>query len=80
MADWGNVPEWVGAVGTVAAFAATWALLRHEISVRRQEQADRDAEQARQVTVGLTHAASGRKGHPPISSKVASRWLTEALA
>jgi hypothetical protein len=37
--NWGNVAEWAGAAGTVAAFGATYRLLRHELEMRRSEQA-----------------------------------------
>jgi hypothetical protein len=45
--DWGTVPAWVGAIGTVAAFAVTFALLLHEIRLRRDEASDQEKRQAR---------------------------------
>jgi hypothetical protein len=35
--EWGNAAEWVGAVGTVAAFFATFVLLRIEVKARRED-------------------------------------------
>jgi hypothetical protein len=49
--DWGTVPAWVGAVGTVAAFAVTVALLLREIKLRREQMSDEQALQARLVWV-----------------------------
>jgi hypothetical protein len=49
--DWGTVPAWVGAVGTVAAFAVTVALLLREIRLRREQMSDEEKLQARLVWV-----------------------------
>jgi len=35
MADWGTVPEWLAAAGTILAFGLTYGLLRHEIQLSR---------------------------------------------
>jgi|GEM_PF-3648407 len=58
-AAFGNVAEWFQAVGTVAAFAVTLMLLMHEINVRRQDQLEREAEQARQITLLRGGSTSG---------------------
>lgn len=51
-ADWGNVPEWVAAVGTSLAFAvALWVGIA-EVRARRRMLADEAARQARLVLVG----------------------------
>ena len=45
--DWGTVPAWVAAIGTVLAFAVTFALLLSEIRLRRAQAADQEMRQAR---------------------------------
>ena len=45
--DWGTVPAWVAAIGTVLAFAVTFALLLWEIRLRRAQAADQEMRQAR---------------------------------
>ncbi len=47
----GNVAEWVAAVGTVAAFGATFWLLRHEVNARRSDEREVKFRQARLVTI-----------------------------
>jgi hypothetical protein len=49
--DWGTVPTWVGAIGTVLAFAVTFILLVLEIRLRRSQAADQEMRQARLVWV-----------------------------
>jgi hypothetical protein len=48
-ADWGTVPDWVAAVGTVLAFFLGLALLRHELNQRWAEKEREIAAQAAQV-------------------------------
>jgi hypothetical protein len=51
--DWGTVPAWVAAIGTVLAFAVTFALLLSEIRLRRAQAADQEMRQARLVWVEM---------------------------
>jgi hypothetical protein len=67
--DWGTVPAWVGAIGTVAAFAVTFALLLHEIGVRRDEASDQEKRQARFVWMGGV-GGMGTSGTPGQSDHV----------
>jgi hypothetical protein len=48
--DWGSVPDWLAALGTVAAFAVALQLLAKELEVRREAEEDRRSEQARLVS------------------------------
>lgn len=38
-ATWGTVADWVGGIGTTAAFAATFVVIRRDAKVRRESQA-----------------------------------------
>jgi hypothetical protein len=48
--DWGTVPDWLAAVGTVAAFAVALGLFRKEQKARREYEEDRRREQARLIS------------------------------
>jgi hypothetical protein len=51
--DWGSMPDWFAAIGTVGALAVALVLLRGELQAqRRREQAERRA-QAEKVAVWL---------------------------
>jgi hypothetical protein len=50
-AEWGTVPDWVSAFGTLAAFAVALRLLAKELAARREAEDDRRSEQARRVAV-----------------------------
>jgi hypothetical protein len=39
MIQWGDVPEWVGGLGTTAAFTATFFVIRRDANERQREQA-----------------------------------------
>jgi hypothetical protein len=52
--DWGTVPDWLAAVGILAAFAVALRLLGKELAARREAEEDRRREQARQVSVWAT--------------------------
>lgn len=52
--EWGTVAEWVAAIGTAGAFAATVLLLRTEARARRAAEAYRRSEQARLVAAWPT--------------------------
>jgi hypothetical protein len=54
----GTVPAWVGAIGTVLAFAVTFALLLLEIRLRRAQAADQEMRQARLVWVDAREEVS----------------------
>jgi hypothetical protein len=43
--EWGSVPDWLEALGTVAAFFAAWMLLRRQLREFRTAEADRTAQQ-----------------------------------
>lgn len=47
--EWGTVPDWVAAFGTLAAFAVALRLLFKELEARREYEADRRRDQARLV-------------------------------
>jgi hypothetical protein len=48
--DWGSVPEWIAAGGTLAAFFVALRLLAKELVVRREAEEDRRRDQARMVS------------------------------
>jgi hypothetical protein len=50
-AEWGTVPDWLEAIGTLAAFAVALRLLAKELAARREAEDDRRSEQARRVAV-----------------------------
>jgi hypothetical protein len=50
-AEWGTVPDWVTAFGTLAAFAVALRLLAKELSARHDQEEDRRREQAGLVSV-----------------------------
>jgi hypothetical protein len=52
--DWGTVPDWLAAVGTLAAFAVALRLLAKELAARREYEEDRRTEQARLVSTWTT--------------------------
>lgn len=52
-ATFGNVAEWAGALGTIAAFGATVLLLRHEVDNRRRDVDERERRQASLVSCWL---------------------------
>jgi hypothetical protein len=47
--DWGSVPDWLAALGTVAAFGVALRLLAKELAARREAEEDRRREQARSI-------------------------------
>lgn len=49
--DWGDVPEWFAAVGTVGAFGATWWVIRQNSRTRRREQYDAERDEAQKVWI-----------------------------
>jgi len=51
--DWGTVPDWLAAVGTLAAFAVALRLLGKELAARREQEEDRRRAQARLVNAWL---------------------------
>jgi hypothetical protein len=57
--EWGNAAEWVGAVGTVAAFFATFMLLRIEVKSRREDRLI--PARSMSVSVTLEHHANKPK-------------------
>jgi hypothetical protein len=48
--DWGSVPDWLAAIGTLAAFAVALRLLAKELAARREVEEDRRREQARLIS------------------------------
>jgi hypothetical protein len=64
--DWGTVPDWLAAVGTLAAFAVALRLLAKELAARRQYEEDRRRGQARLVAAWTsTPSMSRRLGDKP---------------
>ncbi len=53
-AEWGTVPDWVTAFGTLAAFAVALRLLAKELAARREVEEDRRRQQARLVVAWKT--------------------------
>jgi hypothetical protein len=51
--DWGTVPDWLAAIGTVAAFGVTYRLLRKELAAHRLYEEDRRRAQGRLVNAWL---------------------------
>jgi hypothetical protein len=54
----GNVAEWAAALGTIAAFGATVALLRQEVEARRRDVAERERRQAALVSCWMKRGAA----------------------
>jgi hypothetical protein len=52
--DWGTVPDWLAAFGTLAAFFVALRLLAKELAARREQEEDRRTEQARLVAAWMT--------------------------
>jgi hypothetical protein len=52
--DWGSVPDWLAAVGTLAAFFVALRLLAKELAARREQEEDRRRNQARLVVAWAT--------------------------
>jgi hypothetical protein len=48
-APFGDLAGWVQGIGTVLAFGASYALLRHEVAIRKKDESARASEQARFV-------------------------------
>jgi hypothetical protein len=48
--DWGSVPDWLAAVGTLLAFAVALGLFRKEQTARREQEEDRRREQVGPVS------------------------------
>lgn len=61
--DWGSVPDWLAAIGTLAAFAVALRLLAKELTARREQEQDRRSEQARHVAAWAFRAAGTPAGH-----------------
>jgi hypothetical protein len=52
--DWGTVPDWLAAIGTLAAFGVALRLLAKELAARREQEEDRRSSQARLVSAWPT--------------------------
>lgn len=52
--DWGSVPDWLAAIGTLAAFGVALRLLAKELDARREQEEDRRRAQARLVNAWPT--------------------------
>jgi hypothetical protein len=50
-AEWGTVPDWVAAFGTLAAFFVALRLLAKELTARREQEEDSRREQARRIAI-----------------------------
>ena len=70
-AEWGTVPDWVTAFGTLAAFAVALWLLAKELTARREYEEDRRREQASRVAcwVGMVEQEPGRRLMPEIAGE-----------
>jgi hypothetical protein len=56
-AEWGTVPDWVAAFGTLAAFFVALRLLAKELVARREQEQDRRRPQARLANAWLAFEA-----------------------
>ncbi len=56
--DWGNVPAWVGAVGSVGTLVIALFLLRGELAARRRDEEHYARQQVGAVSVWVEWAAS----------------------
>ena len=59
--QWGSVPDWLTAVGTVGAFAGTVWVIGRDGRTRKREQKDIEWDQANMVTIGAS-SSGGRPG------------------
>lgn len=72
--DWGSVPEWVGGIGTAAAFIVALALLARELAAARVNEVDRcTANEARRRGQASQVAAWIEETTTPARSKSLSR-------
>jgi hypothetical protein len=62
-ADWGTVPDWLAAVGTLLAFAVALRLLFKELDARRENEEDRRREQASRVAAWARPVGAGPNDH-----------------
>jgi hypothetical protein len=60
-AEWGTIPDWVTAFGTLAAFFVALRLLAKELAARREYEEDRRRDQARLVNAWLAYKTYGRR-------------------
>lgn len=81
--QWGTVPDWLAALGglaTVAALIVAWALYRHEVYVRREDQhAHRDEVERQQANAITAWVESGQPGKADIGLINASHGVVYDL-
>lgn len=58
--EWGNVAEWVAAIGALLAFGAAGLLLRHEQQLRQADADERLRDQARRISCWIEDAPPDR--------------------
>lgn len=56
-AEWGTVPDWIGAIGTAGALVAAVVVFSIELRHRREERKDAEKDQARLVAAWVTGPA-----------------------
>jgi hypothetical protein len=66
--DWGNVPAWFAAVGTVGAFAGTWWVIRGDSKRRAAERLEKEYDEAAKVFV--TASADIPLGETEVMTKI----------
>jgi hypothetical protein len=59
----GTIPEWIAALGTVAAFFVALGLFAKELAARREQQEDQRRDQARRVTALAQRWPGGAERH-----------------
>jgi hypothetical protein len=66
--EWGDVPTWFAAIGTVATFIIYYFLLRGEIAKREVEEKERDNFTVRRVSAWIDGETLNiqNKGHDPV--------------
>lgn len=70
--NWGSVPDWVGAVGTVGALAAAVMVFAAELRHRREERKDAEKDQARLVAAWIEGPAESTitSSNPEVTFRV----------
>jgi len=78
-AEWGTVPDWLEAVGTLLAFAVAFRLLAKELTARREYEEDRRREQASQVACWVEVVEDPDLALHPWASEIGTRRVAAVL-
>jgi hypothetical protein len=77
--DWGTVPDWLAAVGTLAAFAVAFRLLAKELTARREYEEDRRRQQASRVASWVGVVEDPDLALSPWASETGTRRVAAVL-